>query len=712
MRRIQEQLKKYARVLNWIFIFLTASVLLYFILPGEPKFRFEYQKGFAWPHETLVAPFDFAILKSENVLNQEIEQQAATVIPYFAFDTVVVTEKIRKLENDLNLLPGLGASEKKMVTEELVTHLKSLYMNGILLRSPEMYPELQQQTEIWKRTGNNLIRINISNLYSEKSAYSAFNEKLHSLASRFPGLKRQSGSIPAESYISANLHFDEQTTALEKEDLKQNISPTRGMIRAGERIIIQGEMVDNEKFQILESLKNHYEKARPTGINQWVVSTGKITLILVFLGLVFTFLYFYRRDTLFKFSKLFFLIMFMVSMVFISLLIGTIPNLSIYLVPLAIFPIVVRTFFDSRTATFMLIITALMIGFYAPNSYEFVLIQVTAGIVAVFSLNRMHRRVHLVIASIWVFLTYMLVYSALNVIHEGTFSTFDYSTMKWFLWSSIFILLVYPLIFIFEKLFGFISDVTLIELSDTNQPLLRKLAEEAPGTFQHSIQIANLSEEVILRIGGNPFLVRAGALYHDIGKIAKPNFFIENQAMGMNPHDNLNYIKSAEVIIDHVKNGVKLAKKHQLPDLLVEFIATHHGTTKAKYFYLKHQQENPDEKIDERTFAYPGPLPVSKEASVVMLVDGIEAASRSLKDKTSGNIHELVNKMIDQKINDRQLDQSNLTFSDIKIIKETLIKKLINMYHVRIEYPKETQEENPRDYNLKDKDLADSDTVL
>jgi putative nucleotidyltransferase with HDIG domain len=245
------------------------------------------------------------------------------------------------------------------------------------------------------------------------------------------------------------------------------------------------------------------------------------------------------------------------------------------------------------------------------------------------------------------------------------------------------------MVYIFEKLFGFISDVTLIEISDSNQPLLRKLAEEAPGTFQHSLQIANLAEEVILRIGGNPFLVRAGALYHDIGKISRPNFFIENQSVGMNPHDDLSYVKSAELVIDHVKIGVQMAQKYKLPVPIIEFIATHHGTTKANYFFLKHRQNNPDKSSGHEPFIYPGPLPKSKEASVVMLIDGIEAASRSLKDKTKENLRDLINKQIDDKIKLNQLDNSLLTFSDINIIKETLLNKLINIYHLRIEYPKE-----------------------
>ncbi|HKJ78794.1 MAG TPA: HDIG domain-containing protein, partial [Prolixibacteraceae bacterium] len=457
--------------------------------------------------------------------------------------------------------------------------------------------------------------------------------------------------------------------------------------------ILEGEIVDSEKYQVLESLKDSFVKERGKGINQYMVSIGKAILILVFLVLIFTFLYIYRRDIINQFSKLSFLLLLMVSVIFITNLINTFPNLHIYLVPFAIFPIIIRTFFDSRTAIFTLIIATLLTAFYAPNNYEFVLMQITAGVVAVFSLNKMHRRGHIIMAAGLVFITYSLVFVTLELIYEGTLQQFNYQTLQWFAISSIFILLVYPLVYVFEKIFGFVSDVTLIELSDTNQPLLRKLAEEAPGTFQHSLQIANIAEDIILKIGGNPFLVRAGALYHDIGKIARPGFFIENQAVGMNPHDRINNLKSAEVIIDHVRNGVKLAKKHKLPGPLIEFIATHHGTTKANYFFLKHYEENPADQKDEKPFIYPGPLPKSKEASVIMMVDGIEAASRSLKEKNYDNLKEIVDKMIDTKIRDKQLEDSSLTFHDISVIKETLLKKLINIYHIRIEYPKEKEEQ-------------------
>jgi putative nucleotidyltransferase with HDIG domain len=691
MSKFHERLMKYTRVFYWVFIFLVAAVLLFLILPGEPKFKYEYQKGFPWQHENLVAPFDFAILKTAKEIEDEKAEQLKAVVPYFNFDTTVVNVEILDLKTNLGLTGDSARHEKNAAFNVLARELKDIYTNGILQHSPESYDELTDKTEIRKRTGTMVSKVSKEKIYSEKTAYNKIYATVEELKKQYPDLNPWLSDIAIESYITANLLYDDVTTQKEIDEVIRNISTTRGMIQMGERIILEGEIVTGEKYQILESLKESFEKERGQGFDRYTISIGKMILILSLLGIIFTFLYIYRRDILNGFRRLLFLILFMVSMVFLASLFNSFPNLHIYLVPLAIFPIVVRTFFDSRTAIFMLIITTLLIGFYAPNNYEFILLQVTAGVVAVFSLNRMHRRVHLVMATIWVFFTYLLVYSALNLIQEGSFLTYNYNMLKWFALSSLLILLVYPLIFIFEKLFGFVSDVTLIEMSDSNQPLLRKLAEEAPGTFQHSMQIANLAEEIILKIGGNPFLVRAGALYHDIGKIVRPNFFIENQAVGMNPHDQMNYKQSAGVIIDHVRNGVKMAKKYKLPESLIEFIATHHGTTKAKYFYLKYQQEHPNEEVGDSSFIYPGPLPVSKEAAVVMLVDGIEAASRSLKEKTLDNLRGLINNMIDQKIADKQLDHSKLTFSDINTIKETLLEKLINIYHVRIEYPKEEE---------------------
>jgi putative nucleotidyltransferase with HDIG domain len=696
MSKFFANLKKYTQTFYWIFTFLVTAVLLFLIMPGEQKFKFEYQKGFPWSHENLVAPFDFAILKTDGELEQEKEELLGSVIPYFMLDTTIAATQISQLQADLQNLADSSQIENQEILLAVENELRTIYTSGILPRATDSYSELSGKTEIKKRTGNVVTRTQTEKIYSEKTAYNTFNNKIRELAQEQP---RQAGfllNLQPEKYTVSNLEYDENTTNKEREEIIRNVSATRGMVQTGERIILQGEIVNDEKFQVLESLKASYESERGEGINRYLISIGKGTLIVVFMVLLFTFLYIYRFDILNQFRKLSFLLLFLVSVVFLTLFINSFPNLHIYLVPFAIFPIVVRTFFDSRTAIFTLLIATILTGFYAPNNYEFVLLQVTAGVVAVFSLNKMHRRGHLIMAAIWVLLTYSLVYVSLELIYEGSFLSIDYKTMRWFVLSSVLILLVYPLVFIFEKIFGFVSDVTLIELSDTNQPVLRKLAEEAPGTFQHSMQIANLAEEIILKIGGNPFLVRAGALYHDIGKIARPEFFIENQAMGINPHDKMNHLKSAEIIIDHVKNGVKMARRHKLPEALIEFIATHHGTTKAQYFYLKHQEENPNENVDEKSFIYPGPLPRTKEAAVVMIIDGIEAASRSLKEKTMENLKELINKMVDQKIRDRQLEQSDLTFRDITIIKETLLNKLINIYHVRIEYPKEKEKQSTK----------------
>lgn len=691
MNDLSKNLSNIPLIIYWSALILFTAVLLFFVLPGEPKFKYEYRKGSQWQHENLVAPFDFAILKSDQEIEAEKAELAKEVIPYFHFDTVVAVRNIAKMVTDLKMAAGNPDGEALRTINTLRKNLSEIYQTGILQRSFDSYPELKDKTEIKRRIGSVVTPLAIEKLYSEKTAYNQISEIVEEAEKQKPSQRAWLATFSPEKYIVANLEYDKAMTEKEINEKTSNISPSRGMVQVGERIILEGEVVDNEKFQVLESLRTSFRQQTNTTSNPLMLSVGKIIFILSMLGLAVAFMFIYRPDIVFKHRKIAFLLLYMVLMVFISMLVNSMPKLHIYLVPLAIFPIIIRTFFDSRTAIFMLFVITLIIGFYAPNHYEYILLQFSAGVVAVFSLNKMHRRVHLVKAMFLVMFTYLVVYSSITLIQEGTIARFDYNMLRWFVLSSLFILVVYPLVFIFEKIFGFISDVTLIELSDSNQPLLRKLAEEAPGTFQHSIQIANLAEEVILKIGGNPFLVRAGALYHDIGKISKPNFFIENQSAGMNPHDEMSYIKSAEVIIDHVRNGVKMAYKYKLPEPIVEFIATHHGTTKANYFFIKQKQENPDEKVDLESFIYPGPLPKSKEATVVMLIDGIEAASRSLKDKNYTNLKELIDNMVQEKINLNQLDNSALTFNEINIIKETLLNKLINIYHVRIEYPKEQE---------------------
>lgn len=688
MKNYRQIVKSQSRYLTWAAYFSLTAVLLQLILPGEPHFKYEYQKGSPWRHNNLVAPFDFAILKSEKELETEKNELLKSFSPYFRVDSPVSVAQVSKFSNDLNRILE-GSARKAAMVKELSELLDSLYKKGILQKSPELYEEMKDKKDIMKVQGIIVSKIPVHELNSERSAYNIVSTEIEKMKRISPSVSNVLSTINPSIYITNNLSYDDETNQKELNRLTETISKSRGMVQAGERVILQGEIVDDRLFQVLESLKASYEKKQGEGISHILVLTGKFLLILTPLTLLFIFLFFYRTDILNENRKLAFILTFITMIVAIAIMIERYEGLHIYLVPMAILPIVIRTFFDSRTAIFTLVITSLLIGYFAPNNYEFVLLQVVAGIIGVFSLNRMHRRVHLVKAALWVFIAYLVVYTAISFIQEGTLLGYNYTLLQWFAGSSLLILLVYPLIYVFERIYGFISDVTLIELSDTNQPLLRMLSDQAPGTFQHSIQVANLSEEIILQIGGNPFLVRAGALYHDIGKITQPSYFTENQLIGMNPHDKMNNLKSAQVIIDHVMQGISMARKQKLPESLIEFISTHHGTTKAKYFYLKEQQENPGNEINIQQFAYPGPLPQSKEAAVVMIVDGIEAASRSLKEKKPENLRLLVDDMVDQKIKERQLDESDLTFSDIKKIKEVLLNKLMNIYHVRIEYPKE-----------------------
>ncbi len=692
MKSYRQKKASVYRIFVWVILFILSAFLLHLILPGELKFKYEYIKGSPWKHEDLVAPFDFAILKTKDEIEKEKQEVINSMPIYFNVDTNIAAMQIKRLRNDLDRQVDSTVLTKQVFIERVLSVLSKLYETGILLRSPESYEVLKGKKEIAKIAGNVSTKIPVVLLYSEKTAYHTFINSFNQLLEEYPSNRGALNQFNPREYIVANLRYDPEITQKQIDEALLNISPTLGMVQSGKRIILNGEIVDSSKYVILESLKNTYKKESGEGVNKHLITAGKLLLILVFLVLIFIFLFFYRKDILFHLRSLIFLLFLFITIVFISIFANSYEGIHIYLVPLVILPIVIRTFFDSRTAIFMLVITSLLIGFYAPNNYEYVLLQVVAGIIVVFSLAKMHRRVHLVMASVWVLLSYTIVFLAINLIQEGNLLNINYGMLKWFAGSSLLILLVYPLIYVFEKLFGFISDVTLIEVSDTNQPLLRKLAEEAPGTFQHSIQVANLAEEVILKIGGNPFLVRAGALYHDVGKIAKATYFTENQFGIENPHDKMDYAKSAEIIISHVKDGVKVAKRHKLPESLIEFIATHHGTTRAKYFYLKKQEDNPDTKIDGKPFTYPGPLPKSKEAAVVMLVDGIEAASRSMKDKNMNNLKELIGRMIDQKVNEQQLNDSDLTFKDINSIKEILLYKLLNIYHVRIEYPKEVSE--------------------
>ncbi len=687
MKKLLTQLNHSYHLFYLVMVFIAGIGLIFLVFPAESRFKYEFQKGSPWQHETLIAPFNFAILKTEAEIKTEKDSVLKSYFPYFISDTLIENAKVKDFTLATEKLAAINQEFRQLkIGQKLPPVLQSIYETGILPQSIDSYKELAGKAALIEIRGKNAIKIPIWKAHSIKTAYQAFNDTIQKLTGRyFQDLVQK---ISLSDYITENLAYDEPINRQEKKQLLDKLSSTKGMVQAGERIIFQGDLVGQGKYVILESLKQAYETKRGNNMEYFLVITGRIILISIFMVLMFLYLLFYRRELFEHKRKMLFIILMMVLMVFLAGLSTKIRLINIYMVPLAILPILVRIFFDSRTAIFSLMMTTLIIGYFAPNSYEYIILQMIAGIIAVFTLNKLHKRSHLVISALAVFLAYSVVFVSMALVQEGTIATIDWKSLEWFGFSSMMIFITYPLIYIFEKIFGFVSDVTLIELSNTNQPLLRKLAEEAPGTFQHSLQVANLAEAVIFKIGGNPFLVYAGGLYHDIGKTKQSEFFIENQAVGMNPHDNIDHLKSAGIIIDHVTYGVQLARKYKLPEILISFITTHHGTTQTNYFYKMYQKENPGKEIDTKQFSYPGPLPQNKEMAVLMLTDGIEAAARSLKEKSVETFREMIEMMVEQKIKSNQLIDADLTFREISILKSTLLEKLVNIYHVRIEYPK------------------------
>lgn len=687
MKKLLTRLNQSYHLFYLLMVFVAGIGLIFLVFPGESRFKYEFQKGSPWRHETLIAPFNFAIMKTDAELKLENDSLLTTYIPYFTLDTLVETAKIKEFSASLSKLTNDNPELKSIKSiSTFPAILQNIYNTGILPQSISTYPELNGKSEIRQIRGKKAIKMPIEKIHSIKTAYLELNDTIRELTGKYYQDLIQ--KINLSDFIAENLSFDEKLNLNERQQLLEQLSSTKGMIQAGERIIFQGDLVGTEKYIVLESLKKTYETKRGDNIEYFLVIAGRIVVISALIALMFLYLIFYRRELFDHKRKLTFIILMIVIMVFLAAIATKIETINIYIVPVAILPILIRIFFDSRTAIFSLMITTLLIGYFAPNSYEFILLQMIAGIIAVFSLNKLHKRSHIVFSGFLVFLVYSIVYVALALVQEGSLKTINWTNLKWFGFSSFFIFIAYPLIDIFEKAFGFVSDVTLIELSNTNQPLLRKLAEEAPGTFQHSLQVANMVEAVVHRIGGNPFLAYAGALYHDIGKTFKSEYFIENQAAGINPHDNLDYLKSAEIIIDHVTRGVLLARKYKLPEILISFITTHHGTTQSNYFYKKYQIENPGMEVDSTQFSYPGPLPYNKEMAVLMLVDGIEATAHSLKEKSATAFSEMIDYIVDQKIKSNQLIDADLTLREITILKSTLLEKLVSIYHVRIEYPK------------------------
>lgn len=693
-KRIKMQKRKWFESESWHTIYITSifiitALVLFFALPQEGRFRYEFQKGRPWMHSTLIAPFDFAILKSEKAIKEERDSLLKSLTPYFVMRDSVEKQQIIALSlkiDEITLRENTEILYPRVVKGKVLTVFEKIYRTGILEAGSVAYQSGAAPSEVLVVKGNLAEKVSSGQLYSLKSAYAEANGALEQLKNSDPDLKQIIGKFHAEDYLAVNLVFDPDKTEEEKDKILENLSTTFGVVQEGERIVSQGDVISPRTFLILESLKSAVEKSRGDLTKYYLIVIGKALFISMLMITLFLFVYNIRRKLLRSKRDITFTLFMMVLMILFCRIIVSTSNLPIYIVPFTALALIIRTFLDARLAIFVNTITALIVGFMVPNGYEFILLSIPAGSIAVISQNNLQRRDQLILTTLIIFFVYAFTYIGISLIQEANLAGIDWEMMKWFLINAALTLITYLLVFVIEKSFGFVSDVTLIELSYSNQKLLRKLAEEAPGTFQHSLQVANLAEEAILGVGGNPLLVRAGALYHDIGKLINPLYFTENQTIGINPHDHHSAEESAEIIMNHVSSGVELARKHKIPEQIIDFIKTHHGTTITGYFYIE-LKNKPDQKIEEALFTYPGPVPSTRETAVVMLADSIEAASRSLDKKDSNTLKELIETIFKQKIIAGQLDEVPLTFKDITLLKKIFLEKLLNIYHVRMTYP-------------------------
>ena len=698
--------KKYSKHFYRILLFIAAAGLVLYLIPRKGIFRYEYSHGKPWHHETLIAPYDFPVYKSQTELKAEKELILQNFKPYFIVDESIKQEIISDFQSDINnnrsalakkfpfiedILSGTHTTLIKGIESKTTELLLQIYRFG-LIAMPEEIPDIHTFSVIMAVKNNFAEPYETESIYTYQSAYRFVSQELNAFISKSVQNKKDViddliNEMGLNKYLKADFEYDEERTEYEKQKILKNMSLTSGVVISGQRIIDTGEIINEETAKILDSLKNAHEANLGKGRSSTFILLGQGLLVAILFLSLYLFLYFIRNQVYNNFSAVLFLLLIAIFMVIMARLSQTPSAISLYIIPFAILPILVRVFLDSRLSFFFHVVIILLCALFSSNSFEFVILQIPIGIIAMISLYRLVRRAQLVKSAFLIILTYSLIYTGLSLWQEGDITRIDYRMYGLFAINGCFMLLVYPLIYIFEKVFGFLSDVTLVELSDTNHPLLRKLAEMAPGTFQHSIQVGNLAQEAVYKTGGNPLLVRTGAMYHDIGKIESPVYFIENQAGNINPHNGLPFEQSAQIIIHHVENGIKLANKENLPSQIIDFIRTHHGTMKSKYFYNSYINAHPDEPVDVSLFTYSGPAPFSKETAILMMADSVEAASRSLKNYSDDEIDKLVEGIINSQAAENQFINTPLTFRDITEIKEIFKSKLKNIYHARIEYP-------------------------
>ena len=663
-----------------VLLFIVTTFLIVYLFPKSGKFKYDFEKGKPWQSETLYAPFDFAIQKTSEELALEKEEIEKTATKYFSIDTTVKSNVLKAYnENFNNSFPDSIYTSKDEIKKFGLTLLQKLYEYGItnedeLNENKSVVVILKDRVEVSKT--------DFSNIYKQSQVKPKIDEEL-----KKQNLEQYAKplSILFFNIVEPNLEFNKTLSDRALEERLNSISYNRGSIEKETLIISKGEVVEGNKFLILKSLESEYESQVWNESNYNIIIFAYNLLVALSLLMLLLFLRKYRLDVFNNNTKVTFIFFNVFLMVLLTTLVVNYNSKYIYIVPIAILPLVLKAFFDARLGLFSHVITVLLLGFIVPNSYEYMFLQIIAGIVTILTVSELYKRANLFISVGQITLIYIIAYFAFFLIHEGSIDTLKWDTFGLFVLCGLATLFVQPLIYIYEKLFGLVSDVSLLELSDTNTKLLKQLSNEAPGTFHHSLNVANLAEAAANEIGANAMLIRVGALYHDIGKMKNPTYFTENQSSGLNPHDELSPKESAKVIVNHVINGIEIAKKNNLPDRVIDFIRTHHGDSSVYYFYMKEKALNEDINISD--FSYPGPKPFSKETAILMMCDSVEAASKSLKEPTSTKIDKFVENILNKQMDDGQFLNANITFKEIQAIKKVLKRKLANIYHLRIEYP-------------------------
>ena len=679
--RIKKNLGRIYRIL----LFILSCVVIIYFFPKSGKFKYSFENGRPWQSDNLYAPFDFAIKKTDKELEEEKTGIRLATKVFFNKDSLVLNKSLNllsnKVENPSNdsVINTLNNRELKLLKNAGTAIISEIYSRGLL-------------DENYDYKSNQIVSLLVNN----KQVNSGYFKDFHKPEDLLTFINNEIISLNVQEYkpqivsilfdlVESNISLNESLTKNSIEEALANVSPNRGIIEKETLIISKGEVVEGDKLKILESLKNEYETSSISKTNYYLIISSYSLLVILTLLMIILFIRKFRKKIYLNLNQLSLVFFNVTLLVLITTFVVSIESSYVFVIPICILPLLLKAFFDSRVAFFVHSVTVMLLGFIVPNSYEFIFLNIIVGVITIISSDDLYKRANLFITVGQITLVYMISYFSFFVIHEGNIDNLEIFNFLLFMLCGLLTLFVYPLIYIYEKVFNLVSDVSLLELSDTNSPLLKELSNKAPGTFHHSMNVANLAESSANEIGGNSMLARVGALYHDIGKMNNPSYFTENQVTGTNPHDKLSSLESVNIILDHVSIGVDIAKKNNLPNRIIDFIRTHHGTSVVHYFYENDLNLNLKPNIED--YKYSGPKPFSKETALVMMCDSVEAATKSLENPDSEKINSFVETIIDKQIENNQFENCSITFKDIKTIKNVIKKKLANIYHIRVEYP-------------------------